>query len=33
MNNDNDPNLLRNIVIGGALTALLAFVLIKLGWE
>lgn len=29
---DSD-NLLRNILIGGALTALLAVVLIKLGWE
>ena len=30
---NNDPHLLRNILIGGALTALLAVVLIKLGWE
>ncbi len=29
----NNENLLRNILVGGALTALLAFVLIKLGWE
>lgn len=29
----NNDNLLRNILIGGALTALLAFVLVKLGWE
>jgi len=29
----NNENLLRNILIGGAVTGLLAFVLIKLGWE
>lgn len=33
MNDNPNENLLRNILIGGALTALLAFVLIKLGWE
>ena len=32
-NSMNNENLLRNILIGGALTGLLAFVLIKLGWE
>lgn len=30
---NNGPNLLRNTLVGGALTAMLAFVLIKLGWE
>ncbi len=29
----NSDNLLRNILVGGALTALLAVVLIRLGWE
>lgn len=29
----NNENLLRNILIGGVMTVLLAFVLIELGWE
>lgn len=29
----NNENWMRNILIGGALTGLLALVLIKLGWE
>ncbi len=33
MNDNPNDNLLRNILVGGALTALLVLVLIKLGWE
>jgi len=33
MSDNPNDNLLRNILIGGALTALVAVVLIRLGWE
>ncbi len=33
MSDNPSDNLLRNILIGGALTALVAVVLIRLGWE
>jgi len=33
MSDNTSDNLLRNILIGGALTALVAVVLIRLGWE